>query len=134
MKIVKPSFEILTNVDGQLMLQRIERAGRTCYKRESRITFDSAWAFVQRIIRSGHESVIEHESVSVRIVCDRGVSHEIGGHVLRQEPVAGGDRGAPIGAIGLVGQADSDGLGIFLAPAVLSIFFSLIKIYREKYV
>jgi thymidylate synthase (FAD) len=82
MKIIKPSFEILTNVDGQLMLQRIEYAGRICYKSESRVTFNSAWAFVQRIIKSGHESVIEHESVTVRIICDRGVSHEIVRHRL----------------------------------------------------
>lgn len=82
MKIIKPSFEILTNVDGQRILQSIERAGRTCYKSETAITFNSAWAFVKRIIASGHESVIEHESISVRIICDRGVSHEIVRHRL----------------------------------------------------
>lgn len=82
MKIVKPSFTIESNVVGEDILKRIERAGRTCYKSETAITFTSAWAFVKRIIASGHESVIEHESVTVRIVCDRGVSHEIVRHRL----------------------------------------------------
>ena len=58
----------------------IEEAGRTCYKSENRITAESARAFVAGIIKSGHHSVIEHESMSVRFVVDRGVSHEIVRH------------------------------------------------------
>ena len=34
------------------------------------------------ILKSGHESVIEHISVSVRVVCDRGITHEIVRHRL----------------------------------------------------
>jgi thymidylate synthase (FAD) len=44
------------------------------------MTANSANEFVRRIIKSGHESVLEHEKVSVRVVCDRGVSHEIVRH------------------------------------------------------
>ena len=62
------------------MLKRIEQAGRVCYKSEDRITEDSARKFVKNILKSGHESVIEHEKISVRIICDRGVSHEIVRH------------------------------------------------------
>ena len=62
------------------MLKRIERAGRVCYKSEDRITEDSAIKFVKNILKSGHESVIEHEKITVRIICDRGVSHEIVRH------------------------------------------------------
>ena len=36
--------------------------------------------FVSNILKSGHESVIEHEKVSLRFICDRGVSHEIVRH------------------------------------------------------
>lgn len=82
MKIIDPYFEIL-NPDPAFwpeMAVRIERAGRTCYKSESRITKDSCGPFIRRMIKRGHESVLEHESVSVRIVCDRGVSHEIVRH------------------------------------------------------
>jgi thymidylate synthase (FAD) len=81
-KIVKQSFKILGNPDGEAMLFRIEAAGRTCYKSEDKITSESAPKFVRMVLERGHESVIEHESVSVRIVCDRGVSHEIVRHRL----------------------------------------------------
>src|ERR1035437_5663104 len=57
-------------------LQIIERAGRTCYKSEDKITPDSAAAFVKRIMASHHESVIEHVSASILFITDRGVTHE----------------------------------------------------------
>jgi thymidylate synthase (FAD) len=62
------------------MLQHIERAGRTCYKSEDKITDDSAEKFVSMLIKRGHESVLEHCSFSVRFICDRGVSHELVRH------------------------------------------------------
>ena len=62
------------------MIKNLERYGRVCYKSESNITQNSANSFVQRIINSGHESVIEHEKITVKIICDRGVSHEIVRH------------------------------------------------------
>lgn len=80
MKIIEPGFEIVDLLDGNEMLKRIERAGRVCYKSEAGITSDSAIRFVKNIIRSGHESVIEHEKITVKIICDRGVSHEIVRH------------------------------------------------------
>ena len=80
MKIIPPSFELLERVDGMALLQRIELAGRVCYKSEAKITPDSAAGFVRRILKNGHESVLEHEKLSVRIICDRGVSHEIVRH------------------------------------------------------
>lgn len=86
MKIVQSGFSIVTPidtlVDGEAMLKRIEAAGRTCYKSEGRITPDSSRKFVAMVIERGHHSVIEHESVSVRFICDRGVSHEIVRHRL----------------------------------------------------
>ena len=80
MKVIKSRFEIIDNVDGNRMLKRIELAGRVCYKSEEHITEDSARKFVKNILKSGHESVIEHEKITVRIICDRGVSHEIVRH------------------------------------------------------
>lgn len=80
MRIVDPGFVICETIDGDEMLKRIERAGRVCYKSEDKITEDSAKKFVQNIIRSGHESVIEHEKVTVKVTCDRGVSHELVRH------------------------------------------------------
>lgn len=80
MKIIKPSIEVLDDIDGNELLKRIEMCGRVCYKSENKITQDSAQKFVTNILQSGHESVIEHEKISVRIICDRGVSHEIVRH------------------------------------------------------
>lgn len=80
MKIIKPSVEILTATPD--ILRTIERAGRTCYKSESKITQDSAEKFVRGIIKRGHFSVIEHCSITVRVICDRGVTHEIVRHRL----------------------------------------------------
>jgi thymidylate synthase (FAD) len=79
-KIVKPSIEVLDYIDGNLLLRKIEAAGRTCYKSEHKITENSAPDFVRNIIKNGHETVIEHEKVTVRVICDRGVSHEIVRH------------------------------------------------------
>ena len=63
-------------------LKLLEAAGRTCYKSEEHIRDNSAPSFVERIIKSGHLSVIEHISISVRLICDRGVSHELVRHRL----------------------------------------------------
>jgi len=80
MKVVNPSVEILDPLDGQEILKRIERAGRTAYRSEDRITDTSAAGFVKMLIGRGHESVLEHEKITVRVVCDRGVSHELVRH------------------------------------------------------
>lgn len=78
MKIVEPSvsLEWITPTP----LQAIERAGRVCYKSEDKITDTSAETFCKMIYQRGHESVVEHAVASIRIVCDRGVSHEIVRH------------------------------------------------------
>ena len=80
MRIIKPSFEIIDQIDGMAMLKKIEAAARTCYKSEQKITDDSALKMVSNLISRGHESALEHEKISVRIICDRGVSHEIVRH------------------------------------------------------
>lgn len=82
MKIINPSYEILNTINGEEMLRFIEKIGRVCYKSEDRITDDSAKSFVLALIKSGHESVLEHVSITVKFICDRGVSHEIVRHRL----------------------------------------------------
>lgn len=79
MIIVKPSFEILKGLDEDT-LKRIELYGRVCYKSECKINEGSAAIFAKILIDRQHESVIEHEIVTVRIICDRGVSHELVRH------------------------------------------------------
>ena len=80
MRIIEPYFEFMEEIKGDDILKRIEKIGRVCYKSEDRITEDSAKNFVANILKRGHESVIEHEKISVKIICDRGVTHEIVRH------------------------------------------------------
>lgn len=80
MKVIKPSYEILTPINRTEILKAIEIAGRVCYKSEDKITDTSASDFVKMLIKRGHEAMIEHYSLSVKFICDRGVSHEIVRH------------------------------------------------------
>lgn len=80
MKLIKPSAEILTPINGMDVLKAIEIAARTCYKSEDKITDDSAKKLVSGLLKSGHEAMIEFFDITVKFTCDRGVSHEIVRH------------------------------------------------------
>lgn len=80
MRIVEPSATVLWEQAPQAIMEKIERAGRTAYKSEGKIGPGTADRFVRMLVEHGHESVIEHVSVSAMIVCDRGVSHELVRH------------------------------------------------------
>lgn len=80
MKIIEPSVEVITPIDPQAVMQHIELAGRVCYKSEDKIKAGSAEDFIRGIIKRGHESVLEHFAITVRFICDRGVSHELVRH------------------------------------------------------
>lgn len=80
MNIIKANFEIETEINGMELLKQIERVARTCYKSENNITDESAVKFVKGLVSRGHEAMIEHNAITVRFTCDRGVSHEIVRH------------------------------------------------------
>ena len=80
MKLIKPSIEFLWMTAAPL--STIERAGRICYKSEDNINAGSARRFVRKIMKNGHLAMIEHASASYRVICDRGVTHEIVRHRL----------------------------------------------------
>ena len=82
MQAIVPYYEILDELDGQKILEKIEKVARTCYKSEDKIKEGSAEKMVAALIRSNHEAMLEHFSFSVKFVCDRGVSHEIVRHRL----------------------------------------------------
>lgn len=82
MKIIEASYTIESEINGMEILRQIEKVGRTCYKSEDKITNDSAIKFVAGLIKRGHEAMIEHNCLSVRFICDRGVSHELVRHRL----------------------------------------------------
>ncbi len=84
MNILNAGYEILTDISAGAIkeLQHIERIGRVCYKSEDRITEDgeSAKKFVKMLINRGYCAMIEHSSLSVKFIVDRGVSHELVRH------------------------------------------------------
>ena len=83
MKTINAGYEILTPIRGD-ELQLIEKAGRTCYKSEDKITDESTKKFVAGLIKRNHEAMLEHSFLSIRFIfiCDRGVSHELVRHRL----------------------------------------------------
>lgn len=92
MKLIKPSYEILTPIDGEQILKDIEIAARTCYKSEGKIEYEdllnnyiakSARVLLPKIIKRGHEAMLEFgPSITVKFIIDRGVSHELVRHRL----------------------------------------------------
>ena len=79
MKLIEPKI-FVENYDAKKMLRRIERACRTCYRSEDLITEDSYKTLLKNCINRGHESVIEHEKVSIRMICDLGVYKDLTRH------------------------------------------------------
>lgn len=80
MKIIEPSVELINAPSYETLLSTIETAGRVCYKSEDKIQEGSAEKFIAGIIKRGHEAVIEHGVITVKFICDRGVTHEIVRH------------------------------------------------------
>lgn len=80
MQAIKPYTQILNDINGQEILKKIELIGRTCYKSEDLIKEESAEKFVAGLIKRGHEAMLEHASITVKFVVDRGISHEIVRH------------------------------------------------------
>lgn len=82
MRWIDSSVKLLTTEPAEDILRRIEIATRTCYRSEDKIAEGTAEKLIRSCISRGHESVIEHGSLTFEIVCDRAVSHEIVRHRL----------------------------------------------------
>ena len=78
----KAEAHIENDYDGGLILRQIERYARNCYKSEGKTgDMEATKAFVRRLLHTlKHEGIADHHIITVRIVCDRGVSHEIVRH------------------------------------------------------
>ena len=79
MRIVEPWIKV-EKIDGKKIMKRIERACRTCYRSEGKITEDSYKNLINNCITRGHESVLEHEKVTVRIYNDIGSYKDLTRH------------------------------------------------------
>lgn len=86
-----PFFEILPSSAKQLglhsfeeyaktQMKLIEEAGRTCYLSQNRIGEETHKAFIRGLVKAGHDSVLEHEKLTVRICCSRACSHQLVRH------------------------------------------------------
>src|SRR6478736_2999262 len=71
MKLINPSIEIITPLDGDKILKHVEVAIRNCYKSEDKIADGSANKLVKTILDSHHYSTIEHYSVTFKVTCSR---------------------------------------------------------------
>jgi thymidylate synthase (FAD) len=80
--IIEPSIKILTPIDGDMILKHIEECGRTCYQSYGNKTEDttSAKQMIGMLIKSGHESVLEHFSISVKMKVDVGCYKDLTRH------------------------------------------------------
>lgn len=79
MKLVEPWIKV-EKIDGINIMKKLERACRTCYRTEGSVTEDSYKRLLTNCITRGHESVLEHEKVTVRIYCDVGSYKDLTRH------------------------------------------------------
>ena len=79
-EVIEPSFIIETELDGGKILESLEKFGRVSHKSEDKISLGTAKEFIKKLLEWGHESILEHISITVRIICDRGVTHELVRH------------------------------------------------------
>lgn len=82
MNITSNKVELLDNKSYLEILDKIETAGRTCYKSSKKDDIKSKEQFVRGIIKRGHESVIEHECLTFKVITDRAIANEIVRHRL----------------------------------------------------
>ena len=78
MRVIEQGHELIDLPDH--CLETLEKAGRTCYKSEAKITPDSAAQFVEMLVRHNHHAMIEFGDIIVRLITNRGVTHELVRH------------------------------------------------------
>ena len=81
-KIVEPHVEIITPLNGDAILKHLELCARNCYKSEDKITPDSARTMIKKLLELGHEAMIEHYNLTVKLTCDIGVYKDLTRHRL----------------------------------------------------
>lgn len=79
MRIVEPWIKV-EKFDGKQIMKGIERACRTCYRSEDKISEESYKNLLTNCLNRGHESVLEHEKITVRIYSDIGTYKDLTRH------------------------------------------------------
>ena len=75
--IVNAEVKFEKGSSEEKMLFNLEKIARTCYKSEDKITEGSAKRLIKNLFNRNHMAIMEHEYITYRIICDRGVTHEI---------------------------------------------------------
>ena len=76
MKWIHSSVRLEEPIDAEQILQKIERACRTCYQSLDLVQEGSAEKLIKNCINRGHESILEHAVITYRVICDRAVMAE----------------------------------------------------------
>lgn len=79
MILVQPEIKI-KKFNGLQIMKNIEEACRTCYRSENLITEDSYKKLIKNCLERGHESILEHEKITIRMICDIGVCKDLTRH------------------------------------------------------
>ena len=73
MSWVEASIRLYEPLEAEHLLRKIEYAGRTCYRSFDKMTDSSANKFIEMAIQRGHESILEHATITFEVVCSRDV-------------------------------------------------------------
>lgn len=79
MQIVKPWIEI-PEIDGIKIMKTLEKAAKQCYRTQGNIKEESYDHFLRNCISRGHESILEHEKITIRMYCDIGAYKDLTRH------------------------------------------------------
>lgn len=79
MRIGKQKVDLLYPQSYEELTEKIEIAGRVCYQSEPK---GDPEKFIRMIIKRGHESVLEHGSLTFKVRTNRAIANEIVRHRL----------------------------------------------------
>ena len=79
-EIIKMSAELVGEYEPEKDLIKIERMARNCYNSPMSDNAQARDEFISKLVKAGHESVIEHVSVSFMLTVPRSISHQIVRH------------------------------------------------------
>lgn len=79
-EVINMSAEIIGPVNPETDMAKIETMARTCYASPMSESPEARDAFIRKLVQAGHESVIEHVSVSFMLTVPRSISHQIVRH------------------------------------------------------
>ena len=77
MKIIEPTVELVDAIDTANIYNKIELCGRVAHQSMPK---GKPEQFIRMLIKKGHESVLEHVSLTFHIITDRAIQNELVRH------------------------------------------------------